>query len=302
MITDPTVLVLGAGASAPYGFPVASELKQKICDAFAKDPTATRFLHEGSEIPMNVFLEFREAFRKSGQSSVDAFLERRPDFIPVGKLAIAYCLIPYESEDAFFQPTCGGDWYQYLFGKLNASFEEFGQNKLSVITFNYDRSLEHFLLTTLQHSHGKTFDECADLLVNHVPIVHVYGQLSEHRYPHPEARQYSPDREPFEAVASAAHGIKILNETEPKFDEAHRLLADAGRICFLGFGYHELNIKRLAIDTTSVGSKYIYGTCRDLIGKELETAKMTVQQAIGSALELEGNDNLETLRYYRVLG
>src|SRR5205814_6081210 len=97
----------------------------------------------------------------------------------------------------FFQSSVsrGGDWYQYLFGKLNASFEEFGQNKLSVVTFNYDRSLEHFLLTTLQYSHGKTFDQCADLLMANIPIVHVYGQLSERRYPHPEARQYSPHRE-----------------------------------------------------------------------------------------------------------
>jgi len=53
VITTPTVLVLGAGASAPYGFPTALELKQKICNAFAKDSVATRLLHEGSDIPMN---------------------------------------------------------------------------------------------------------------------------------------------------------------------------------------------------------------------------------------------------------
>ena len=35
----------------------------------------------------------------SGQTSIDA-LEYRPEFIDVGKLAIAYCLILYESEAA----------------------------------------------------------------------------------------------------------------------------------------------------------------------------------------------------------
>jgi hypothetical protein len=237
-------------------------LKQQLCDAFAMDSPASRLLHEGTGISRNVFFEFREAFRRSGQSSVDAFLEHRTDFIHVGKLAIAYCLIPYEAEDAFFQSgnSRGGDWYQYLFGRLNAPFEEFGQNKLSVITFNYDRSLEHFLLTTLQHSHGKTFNECADLLMNNIPIVHVYGQLSERRYPHPEARQYSPTRQRFDVVASAASGIKILSETGPKLDEARRLLVDADRICFLGFGYHQLNVKRLAIDKSAF--KRIVGSAR----------------------------------------
>jgi len=51
--------------------------------------------------------------------------------------------LPYEDEEKLFQndPLRGGGWYEYLFGKLKATFEEFGQNKLSVITFNYDRSL-----------------------------------------------------------------------------------------------------------------------------------------------------------------
>ena len=46
--------------------------------------------------------------------------------------------------------------YQYLSVKLNSSFEEFGENKLSIITFNYDCSLEHYLLNSLINSHEKT--------------------------------------------------------------------------------------------------------------------------------------------------
>jgi hypothetical protein len=42
VITTSTVLVLGAGASAPYGFPVASELKQQIC---ATNTSGTRIYY-----------------------------------------------------------------------------------------------------------------------------------------------------------------------------------------------------------------------------------------------------------------
>ena len=71
--------------------------------------------------------------------------------------------------------------YEYLSVKLNSSFEEFGENKLSIITFNYDCSLEHYLLNSLINSHEKTRDECAKALTQ-IPIVHVYCQLGERPY------------------------------------------------------------------------------------------------------------------------
>jgi hypothetical protein len=152
VITTPTVLVLGAGASYPYGFPTAKGLKELICDAFASPTTrATLLLSDESDdlkySPPSAeeFFQFREAFLKSGQPSVDAFLEHRPNFLRVGKLAIAHCLIPFEDEAKLYRPDLsrGGNWYEYLSVKLSSSFEQFGDNKLSIITFNYDRSVEH---------------------------------------------------------------------------------------------------------------------------------------------------------------
>src|SRR5262249_21509255 len=104
---------------------------------------------------------------------------------------MAYCLIPYENRISLFQRDSynDGDWYGYLFGKLNAEFSEFSQNKLSIITFNYDRSLEYYLLTALRSSYNKTSDECAQAL-EAIPIVHVYGQLGEIPYPKPGSQPY----------------------------------------------------------------------------------------------------------------
>ena len=75
---------------------------------------------------------------------IDAFLTVGQSF-NVGKLAIAYCLMLFEDETKLYQPDGdlrGGNWYAYLVGKLDLTFEEFGNNKLSIVTFNYDRSLE----------------------------------------------------------------------------------------------------------------------------------------------------------------
>jgi hypothetical protein len=251
---------------------------------------------------MNMFFEFREAFRKSGHSSVDAFLEHRPEFVDVGKLAIAYCLIPYEAEEALFPSNGnrGGDWYQYLSSKLNASFDDFGKNKLSVITFNYDRSLEHYLLTTLRNAHGRDDDECADAL-RKIPIVHFYGQLSRHPYPSREARPYNPDVGTYKYVGYAARGIMLLHEAKSEIEAARQMLKAADRICFLGFGYHPLNLKRLTLQDSS--RRAVFGTARGLIGDEIISLKETLQRAmLGSGVTLTDADNLTVLRQHLIFG
>lgn len=305
MITTPTVLVLGAGASCPYGFPIAGELKALICEAFSH-PTAKacQFLGENTEHSADKFFEFRDAFLKSGQSSVDAFLEHRPDLLDVGKLAIAYCLVPFEDEAKLYQPdeSRGGNWYGYLWEKLNSRFEEIGENKLSVITFNYDRSLEHFLLNAFHYSHNREFDECAQTLAK-IPIIHVYGQLSTcsySSYPLQRYNQYRPEPDRLINVG-AARGITLLHE-EAEVAAVRDVLRHAKRICFLGFGYHALNVARLNIGGSLDLSTTIMGTMCGLIGMEKQVAKNRVAEAIGGDIHLGGEDSLGVLKENVFLG
>ena len=307
MITTPTVLVLGAGASYPYGFPTAKELEDLICEAFSS-PTARASKSLGStesEYTPEQFFEFRQAFLKA-PASVDAFLQRRPEFLGVGKLAIAYCLMPFENETKLYQPDRnlrGGNWYKYLAGKLDSSFEEFGYNKLSIITFNYDRSLEHYLLNALISLHGRTRDACASALAK-IPIVHVYGQLGAQPYPKEGSHQYRPDQiEQFIYVKTAADGIKLYHEeADAAAARAGEVLRPAKRVCFLGFGYHSFNLARLKIESPFDLSTTIIGTARGLIGMELQHASHGVADALGESITLTDTDNLEILRRHMFLG
>ena len=304
MITVPTVLVLGAGASVPYGFPTAAELKRRICETFAAaDSRPIQFLAQKYDHSPREFVAFTDAFRQSGRQSVDEFLEHRRDFIEVGKLAIAYCLIPYEDERKLFTASDrGGDWYQYLFNKLNAPFEEFENNRLSVVTFNYDRSLEHYLLTALRNAYGRTAEEC-EQLVARISIVHVYGQLSGIPYPQPRSRPYIPDPEYTDHfVGNAAAGIRILHEAEPMLGEANTLLTEAQMICFLGFSYHPVNVQRLALKDAS-SQRIVFGSALGLVDSEMSDIVGRLKQALlCSNVTLDRADNLLTLRQQRVLG
>jgi hypothetical protein len=308
VITTPTVLVLGAGASCPYGFPTAKQLRNHICEAFSsRDTPASRLLGDNAA-PAEKFLEFREAFWKSGTSSVDAFLEGRPEFLDVGKFAIAYCLIPLESEaNLYTPPGDAGDWYQHLSERLNPSFDEFEHNKLSIVTFNYDRSLEHYLFTSLLNWHGRSVDDCIEKFAK-LPIVHVYGQLGKIPYPQPGCRQYLPfgedEKKVHGAVVGASQGITLLHEKESELEEVHNLLTAAERVCFLGFSYHPLNLARLALKDSVVGrSRQVFGTARGFKTGELDQTQQSLRRAMLSAdVTLDDDDNLMTLRRYLILG
>jgi len=252
------------------------------------------------------FFEFREAFWKSGVPSVDAFLERRTEFLNVGKLAIAYCLIPFEHEASLYRPSAhSGDWYEHLSEKLNASFDEFGDNKLSIITFNYDRSLEHYLFTSLRNLHGKSVDDCIEKLAK-VPIIHVYGQLGTIPYPQRGCREYLPlggdESKVRDAVLDAAHGITLLHEKASDLAGARKLLAAAKLICFLGFSYHPLNLARLKLEDSD-GQRRVFGTVRHFEAGEVgQTEQRLYQAMLCGKVTLDDADNLTVLRRHLILG
>jgi len=93
-----TVLVLGAGASAPYGFPSG----QKLCDIIKVDLNRTQDELDRMGVHKRSYDMFRQQLQRAGRSSVDAFLESRPDLIGQGRLAIALALLPCEKEDRLF--------------------------------------------------------------------------------------------------------------------------------------------------------------------------------------------------------
>ena len=154
MITVPTTLILGAGASVPFGFPTGFTLLQKVLmlthpESLVNGIRNFAFLKcEQKEI-----VRFHDELLKSGQESVDSFLEFRPEFIPIGKTAIALTLITCENENTLFNPN-EENWYRYLFNRITTAFDDVARNELSILTFNYDRSLEHFLLTALTNKYG----------------------------------------------------------------------------------------------------------------------------------------------------
>jgi len=297
MLTKKHVLVLGAGASQPFDFPTGVELSKLVSRQLLEGHDAFNRLTEVGYAAEKI-RNFRDSFFLSGKNSVDAFLEHRTDLMELGKFATAAVLIPYEREDKLF--GYDNNWLRYLYNRLNTSFEDFGSHQLSIITFNYDRTVEHFFFTSLQNSYAKNVEECYRIM-KRIPIIHLHGTLA------PLPWQTSVGSRPFDSnctksdIATAASYIKIIHENitdgrDKDFQRAKDLMKEAERILFLGFGYNKTNMDRLGLrellPRKSSGACQIYGTCVGMGEYEKNIARVASDEII----ELLGGDCLHFVK------
>jgi hypothetical protein len=181
----------------------------------------------------------------SDPGSIDAYLEANPSDADLGKYLIARELKSRERLETLFPPNDAG-WYRYLFDSLLVDGEpQFDRSALSIVTFNYDRSLEAYFLTRLQARFAMSFADATKVL-SYVPIVHVHGILG-----HLPEVPYQTATTPHELIAISRQ-IQIIHEIadtddafcNDMFSRAHSLLASSDRILFLGFGFHTDNVRR----------------------------------------------------------
>lgn len=249
---------------------------------------------------------FRTALWNCGKMSVDAFLEHQPDLIDVGKAAIASVLAKNERPVDLIDVTRSkSNWYTYLFNKLNATAEQFSQNHLSILTYNYDRSLEFYLVTSLKHSYSLSDGEALELLRS-IPIVHLHGQLSDKSFGDVDGCNYG-EFDSDEALKRAASGLKIIHEeidSHPQFKQAHELLTKAEIVCFLGFGFDATNLARLRLNDVALRAKY-FGTAFDKTAAEAkEIGRLLPHDSSGlkkADLGKKTQGNLEYLREINIL-
>ena len=269
MIQRPTVFVLGAGASKPYNFPLGSELTAEIRQ-IPENRQIIKELHTDDEIE-----QFQEALRLSRQPSIDAFLEHRPEFTKVGKICIANALIRREKTHALMKQS---DWYDSLLAKLGPTFAHINQNQITIVTFNYDRSLEQYLFTAIRNRYLRSDDEEAMAktaeAINRLKIIHFYGQIGylpwQTHGPDDPVREYESTVDRM-SLQLAASGIKLVTEDRKenvdRIKAAKAALDNAETIFFLGFGYLQENMKRLGFPR-SVDRQRQRGTAFDLKSAE----------------------------------
>jgi hypothetical protein len=293
MITTETVLILGAGSSCDYGFPTGAILRDLLISDECVSGLKTLLCEKYTDRDIE---HFRVRFRDSGLNSIDSFLAKQiganSHLVEIGKAAIAYQLCQREEPKKFKSIMSTVDWYRYLWNAMANEVrtpDEVLENKVKVITFNYDRSLEHFFYEKILATFPVSTDD-AVRIVNRLPIIHVYGSLgkfADHEVDE-ESRVYVASTH-IDQIDIALKSLKVIPEARDdsaEFVQAREWLKDAARICFLGFGFDSLNLRRLKVDQlltrtepgeVSVWQADVYATVRS----KSEGQKLVIQERLG---------------------
>ncbi len=320
MITESTVLILGAGASHPYGFPLGPELKSRVwrllraASGGAYDCAERAASYEpllAMGFNPDLIEEFSLKLERSPRTSVDAFLENQPKFLEVGKAAIAATMLPLEDQEALLSEPKSEErkWYQKLYNSLGRSLAEIRDNKLVTLTFNYDRSLETYLLEAIKNDFGLSTDDTHEVLT-HLPILHLYGSLGTDDFNGliTEGR-----------IERAANSIRVISDDSPRddptFQQAWQHIQQSSNVCFLGFGYDESNINRLRISNdwprNSYGrdfnhdplpSKTVSGTTYGMTPKQIDDMVRRFEVNTSFPTSLCAHDIFSYLDHVHILG
>lgn len=256
MFLNPTVLILGAGASVPYGFPTGAGLINEILRTEDTEEIRLRQKAGFSDVQMD---RLKEALMACQSSSIDSFLSYNPDFEDIGRFLIAQRITTeYDYRKLFLDPIGeykSGKWYRRLVNSLGDTPQDLKENKLSIITFNYDLSLDYYLTAVISARQQCSIPEAIERL-KHIRILHVHGTVGKQPAEGglPLSQGYTRPTDHNELLKTSKE-IKVIRGRVPRivargpFADARKLLEEATYIFILGFGFHTVNIMTLGLDT-----------------------------------------------------
>lgn len=294
MIKTKTVFILGAGTSVEAGFPDGMNLRDKISNylnfSFSGNSlergdhqiwaAIEKYANKNGTQRKDLFLKSIELSNSIHHSpSIDTYLNahNHDELVgTIGKIAIVKCILEQEKNSLFseFEESTFGfltkkfqdTWYSEFFKIIHANVpknkitEIF--DKISIINFNYDRSISVYLIRSLMEHYGIDLNKSKSLVRN-LNIIHPYGSVGS-------IFTEDDDYVPFGKIQNDVlfrNFSKIVTFNDDYQNSLvknlmEQKLSEAKNIVFLGFAYHDQNMNLLKIKTKSV--KYVFGTCYNM--------------------------------------
>jgi hypothetical protein len=133
------------------------------------------------------------------------------------------------------------------------------------VTFNYDRSLQFYLLRAFQNALALDHAEAVKVL-KRIEFVHVYGAVGALPVGSAPGIPFGHTNSCF--MASQSIGLVTPRTLEPSQARAQELLGAARRIIFLGFGFWKENLDVLCPGPTTNNpiwdGKHVFASCYKL--------------------------------------
>ncbi|MCE5213820.1 MAG: hypothetical protein LLF83_03770 [Methanobacterium sp.] len=283
MIETPTTLILGAGASEPYGYPVGNGLRTDIISSLREMVKNNNGWVNELNYSKDFVSDFAHRLAISDAPSIDTFLEKNKNrlyYSEFGKISIVDIISRAENNLPNFQQENKNKnefeidhWYKYMVKKLSKlEVDNFFEN-LRIISYNYDRSLENYLFNPLL---GYLDTNEAVKIMNKLKIIHMYGRLDPLQW---EGTDWN-NRYYGEAINSndlfkLSKTINLIHETKEShaIKIANDYIDESGKVYFLGLDLHN-NLSNIEmLDTDLLEKKEILVTAYGLEEGEIVTIK-----------------------------
>jgi hypothetical protein len=310
------VFILGAGASAEVKLPVGTELKERIAraldfrmefghlkqgdavlvDALRLHIHQQRGPNDTGDAYGYAARRIRDAMPQA--SSIDNYIDAHRGDEPIercGKLAIVRCILTAERQSPMFVDRSKSDsgmrheilattWYNSLWQALSENCRrsdlESRFSSVSIVSFNYDRCIEHYLFHAVQNYY-QVSAETAAALVKRIAIFHPYGRVGSLPWQGEATAIEFGGEVHAPQLLELSSQIKTFTEgSDPSSSDISAIRASlqvAQRLVFLGFAFHSQNLALLWPEKTTGGPSFCVGTARgisnsdlDLIREELE--------------------------------
>lgn len=323
MFKSKTVFVVGAGASCEAGLPSGEALKTniaRILDIRFNDwgselvsgdykmvETLRQAAREAGDERANINPYLHKAWRirdvvPAAAISIDNFLDaHRGDAIMelCGKLGIVKSILDAEKqsklkprelgESDFTLRDLSGTWYvgflQMLTeGVRKGNVESIFEN-VSIITFNYDRCIERFLVQALADYYDLA-PAASQEVVSKLRIFHPYGQVGA--LPWQNANGGVAFGSEHGSLLDLSKQIKTFTEgldDQEILSGMHDAIGRAEVVVFLGFAFHPLNMELLT-PGYSTAVQRIYATTLGLSDSDEAVIENNI-------LRMLGKDDLE---------
>lgn len=320
MFVPGTVIVLGAGASYEAGFPLGATLIEKI-------QTSLRVTRRGGDLNQSdiallqalngvqspMIMEMLDGLKHA--NSIDAYLFSRNDsaaIVKAGKICIAHALLQSEASSRCYydfretimrnEQAMLQTHYESLFRIAKDGIDRENLYKLftefSIINFNYDRSIKHYLLKATQAAFGVDARKAAEC-VGRLRIIQPYGGLGP--LPWENTQENVAYGDISADIGHVASRIYTFSEDHSAIcnihDEIKITISNATRLLFLGFGFHKQNMDILTPLVSPAGMTYCDTIFLTTVGIS-ETDKQTIGQSLSkwqplrsSLARLVFNDN-----------
>ncbi len=321
------VIVAGAGASKEAGFPTGYELKdriatalktrlegiyqQMICENHLIEKALSQICQKQADLQQPNINSYHSACTSITNAmplapSIDNFIDAHrldPKITICGKLGIAYCILSAESESIMrvnnqninntinFQEL-EETWYNSLFHLIvdGCQLEDIPNrlSRIAIITFNYDRCIEHYLHHSLRRYYPQIEPEQATKWLESLKIYHPYGYLGSLPWTNQNFDTVSFGEIPnTDQLISIASRLKTFTEgTDDKHSdiiEIRSTIRSAERVVFLGFAFGEQNLELLygGNKPTTALNTPVYATAHGLSENNIQVIKNKLHDISG---------------------